>query len=87
MVFRSFMVLDESFGVAKAVGARLTMKNMKGMKGKFSEIILELKRCGGNQRDSPNQLLTYLKLSGIKQGFLINFNVERFVDGLRSFVL
>jgi hypothetical protein len=26
-------------------------------------------------------------LSGIKQGFLINFNVELLKDGLRSFVL
>jgi len=28
-----------------------------------------------------------MKLSGIKQGFLINFNVERLKDGLKSFVL
>lgn len=51
------------------------------------ELILELKSvdqiCGIHQA----QLLTYMKLSGIKQGFLINFNAERLKDGLHSFVL
>jgi GxxExxY protein len=32
------------------------------------------------------QMLTYLKLSGLPQGLLINFNVTRLVDGVRSFV-
>jgi GxxExxY protein len=32
------------------------------------------------------QVLTYLKLSGMKQGLLINFNAPRLVDGVRSFV-
>ena len=33
------------------------------------------------------QLLTYMRLAGMKQGFLINFNVRRLKDGLKSFVL
>ena len=33
------------------------------------------------------QLLTYLKLSGKKLGFLINFNVTRIRDGIRRIVL
>jgi GxxExxY protein len=151
MVFRFFMVLDESFKVRKVS----TMKTMKGMKREFSElsnrvigcaievhrilgpgllestyqqclahelklnglgftlehplpveykglhldcgyridvlvenqIILELKSVEEIKGIHQAQLLTYLRLSGIKQGFLINFNVERLVDGLRSFVL
>ena len=51
------------------------------------EIILELKSVEEIKGIHEAQLLTYLRLSGIKQGFLINFNVERLVDGLRSFVL
>ncbi|MBI4514697.1 MAG: GxxExxY protein [Deltaproteobacteria bacterium] len=51
------------------------------------ELILELKSvdevCGIHQA----QLLTYMKLAGIKQGFLINFNVALLKDGLQSFVL
>ncbi len=50
------------------------MKSMKGMKN-------------GVQGIHEAQLLTYLKLSGIKQGFLINFNVRRLKQGLKSFVL
>ena len=33
------------------------------------------------------QLLTYMKLTHIKQGFLISFNVEILKNGLKSFVL
>jgi GxxExxY protein len=33
------------------------------------------------------QMLTYLKLLGVKQGLLINFNVKRLVDGLKSFLM
>ena len=33
------------------------------------------------------QLLTYLKLSGIKPGFQINVNVRRLKQGLKSFVV
>jgi GxxExxY protein len=29
------------------------------------------------------QLLTYLKLTGLKRGLLINFKVERLVDGIK----
>jgi GxxExxY protein len=52
-----------------------------------AELILELKSvdeiCGIHKA----QLLTYMRLAGIKQGFLINFNVELLKDGLQSFVL
>jgi GxxExxY protein len=52
-----------------------------------NQIILGLKSVEEIKGIHQAQLLTYLRLSGIKQGFLINFNVERLVDGLRSFVL
>jgi len=32
------------------------------------------------------QILTYLKLTGIRVGFLINFNVSRLQLGLRRYV-
>ena len=52
-----------------------------------NEIILELKAVEELKGVHEAQLLTYMKLSCIKQGFLINFNVRRLVDGLKSFVL
>ena len=50
-------------------------------------IILELKSVDELKGIHQAQLLTYMKLAGIRQGFLINFNVTRLKDGLKSFVL
>jgi len=33
------------------------------------------------------QLLTYLRLSGIRLGFLINFNVPHLKDGIKRIVV
>jgi len=52
-----------------------------------NEIILELKNVEELKGIHEAQLLTYMKLAKIKQGFLINFNVKRLKDGLKSFVL
>jgi GxxExxY protein len=52
-----------------------------------NEIILELKSVDEIKGIHQAQLLTYMKLSGIKQGFLFNFNVECLKDGMKSFVL
>lgn len=51
------------------------------------EIILELKSVQELMPVHEAQLLTYMRLAGMKQGFLINFNVRRLKDGLKSFVL
>ena len=51
------------------------------------ELILELKAVDAIKGIHEAQLLTYMKLSNIKQGFLMNFNVRRLKDGLKSFVL
>jgi len=52
-----------------------------------NSIILELKSVGQLKPIHEAQLLTYLKLSGVKRGYLINFNVTRLVDGLRTLVV
>ena len=46
-----------------------------------NQIILELKSVDRIKPIHEAQLLTYLKLAGIKQGFLINFNVVRLREG------
>jgi len=52
-----------------------------------NEIILELKSVDQLRPIHEAQLLTYLKLAGLKQGYLINFNVTRLKEGLQSLVL
>jgi GxxExxY protein len=47
-----------------------------------NEIILELKSCEKIESIHKAQLLTYLKLSGIKLGLLLNFNVPVMKDGI-----
>ena len=45
-------------------------------------IILELKSCEKIEEIHKAQLLTYLKLSGLKVGLLLNFNVPVMRDGI-----
>jgi len=51
------------------------------------EIILELKSVERLKAIHEAQILSYMKLANVKQGFLINFNVTLLKDGLKSFVL
>jgi GxxExxY protein len=46
-------------------------------------IILELKACGRLEPIHEAQLLTYLKLSGLRLGLLINFNVPVMKNGVK----
>ena len=45
-------------------------------------IIVELKSCEKLEPIHKAQLLTYLKLSGLKLGLLLNFNVPLMRDGI-----
>ena len=49
-------------------------------------VILELKAVERIEPIHEAQLLTYLKLSGLKLGILINFNVPLLKDGIKRIV-
>jgi GxxExxY protein len=51
------------------------------------EVILELKAVERLLPIHEAQLLTYMKLSGIRRGLLINFNVRLLKDGVKRFVV
>ena len=51
------------------------------------QLILELKAVETILGIHEAQLLTYLKLSGIRRGLLMNFNVRLLKDGLKRFVI
>tara|TARA_R110002012_G_scaffold171785_2_gene336695 strand:- start:52 stop:426 length:375 start_codon:yes stop_codon:yes gene_type:complete len=51
------------------------------------KLILELKSVDKLIPVYSAQLLTYMKLSHINQGLLINFNVNKLTDGIRRFNL
>ena len=50
-------------------------------------LIVELKAVAEIKGIHEAQLLTYMKLSGIKTGLLINYNVNKLKDGIKRFVL
>jgi GxxExxY protein len=52
-----------------------------------NEIILELKSVNELNSIHEAQIITYMKLTNVKQGLLINFNVQRLKDGLKSYIL
>ena len=52
-----------------------------------SQLILELKACERLEPIHEAQLLTYLKLTGIKLGLLINFNVPVLKQGIKRLAL
>jgi len=49
-------------------------------------LLLELKSAESLQSIHQAQIISYLKLSGLNQGLLINFNVRILKDGIRSFL-
>lgn len=52
-----------------------------------NKIIIELKAVESIKGIHEAQLLTYMKLTGVRQGYLINFNTSKLINGLKSFIL
>jgi GxxExxY protein len=50
------------------------------------KVIIEIKSVEAINDVHIAQILTYLKLSGCRVGFLINFNVKSLKDGIKRFV-
>lgn len=50
------------------------------------KVIIEIKACEALNDIHLAQVLTYLKLSNVKLGLLINFNVTRVKDGIKRVV-
>ena len=51
------------------------------------ELIIELKAVEEVKGIHKAQLLTYMKLAGIRTGLLMNFHVTRLKDGIKRYVL
>jgi GxxExxY protein len=52
-----------------------------------TSVIVEIKAVEALTRLHGAQMLTYLKLSGLRLGLLMNFNVALFRDGVKRFAL
>jgi len=51
------------------------------------EVIIEIKAVENLHDIHVSQLLTYMKLSGIKTGYLINFNVRSLKSGIKRYIV
>ena len=52
-----------------------------------NEVILELKSVDGIAPIHQAQVMTYLKLSGLKLGLLLNFNVKDMKNGIKRIIM
>ncbi len=52
-----------------------------------NQLVVELKSVEEIKGIHEAQLLTYMKLAGVKIGLLMNFNVTKLKDGIKRFVL
>jgi GxxExxY protein len=52
-----------------------------------SKIIIEIKSVDSINPVHMAQIMTYLKLSGCRIGFLINFNVQSLKDGIKRVIM
>lgn len=51
-----------------------------------SRVVVEVKSVASLLPIHSAQILTYLKLSGLPRGLLLNFNERRLMDGVKSFL-
>jgi len=78
---------------ARQVAIRVTYKGAPigdGFKADIvvaRELILEIKAVAAILPVHEVQLRTYLRMSGIRVGLLLNFNAPRLIDGLRRYVV
>jgi GxxExxY protein len=50
-------------------------------------VIVEIKSIDAQASIHTSQILTYLRFSGVRLGYLVNFNTVRLKDGFRRLVL
>ncbi|MCE9521560.1 MAG: GxxExxY protein [Alphaproteobacteria bacterium] len=84
---------DLGLGVRRQIAMPIVYKTVKLDAGfrldliVESKVIVEVKAIEQLQPIHQAQLMTYLRLSGCRLGFLANFNVTMFKDGIRRIVV
>lgn len=82
----AYELIHEGFAISSQKGIPVTYKDVKLELGFRADIIvnnsvlIEVKSIEALHDVHKKQLLTYLKLTGIKLGLLVNFNVSTLID-------
>jgi GxxExxY protein len=83
---------EQGFKVARQVGIPVVWKNIKmehGFRADLiieNKVIVEIKSVEALAKIHFKQLATYVKLTGLKLGVLINFNEEKINDGIKRYI-
>lgn len=95
-VYRDCLALEladiPAVRVAREVALPVTYRGVRidrGFRLDFvidDRLVIEIKSVENLLPVHSAQVITYLKLSGLHQGLLINFNVTRLMDGVKSFL-
>lgn len=91
-VFAYELAENRSITVARQIPIAIEYEGIELQKGFIADllveekVILELKSVEKLQPVHYKQLHTYLKLTNLKLGLLINFNEERVIDGIKRVV-
>ena len=89
----AFELAERGLSVRRQVGMPITYKSVQLEAGYRidliiqSLVIVEIKAIEQIQRVHQAQLMTYLRLSGCRLGFLVNFTVPVFKNGVRRVVV
>jgi GxxExxY protein len=82
-----FELKDNSLPFKRQVPLPVVYKSVRLDCGYRDQVILELKTVERLVPIHEAQMLTYMKLSGIRTGLLLNFNSAVLKDGIRRLVL
>ncbi|MBP6014257.1 MAG: GxxExxY protein [Alphaproteobacteria bacterium] len=89
----AYELMERGLSVRRQVAMPIVYKTVKLEAGYRldliveSKVIVEVKAIDQLQPIHQAQLMTYLRLSGCRLGFLANFNVRMFKDGMRRMVV
>ena len=89
----AFELLSQELSIETQLALPVVYKNVKLACGYRIDIrverkvIIEVKSVESLNDIYLAQVLTYMKLSGCKLGYLLNFNVKQFKDGIKRVVL
>lgn len=78
---------ESGLRVLVQAGLPVTYRGIKMDAGLRPDMIVEFKSVETMHPIYNAQLITYLKLTGIRLGFLINFNVVHLKDGIKRIVV
>lgn len=88
----SYKLIERGLSIERQKGIPVVYENLKmelGFRADIiveNKVIIELKSIDALAPVHSKQLLTYLKLTGLKLGLLINFNEALIKDGIKRIV-